>query len=108
MEVSMRSLFALHQSRGPAADFAEYFAAEWHSGDWDLAEDHWELLVNRLLNSRDMEKLKPSEALRRAEQEAVNFGLALLRSSISTRCPICAIAPQRSEPDTQRTILEPR
>ncbi|MET9544202.1 DUF6313 family protein [Streptomyces sp. NPDC006627] len=101
-------MFELYEGGGSGAEFAEQFAASWHRGDWHQAENHWELLVNRLLQGSEMEGLKLRDALRRAEQEAQNLGLLLLRSTQTTRCPICAVTPQPSRPDVQRPTMEPR
>ncbi|MGW6903400.1 DUF6313 family protein [Streptomyces sp. NPDC054940] len=104
----MRLLSEIHECGGPSAEFVQHFAAKWHDGDWETAEDHWQRIVNRLLRGREMEGLKPHDALRTAEQEAQNFGLALLLSPSPTRCPMCAIVPPPSPPDAPRPGTEPR
>ncbi|MER7376478.1 DUF6313 family protein [Streptomyces lanatus] len=91
--MSVRSLSEIHECGGTAAEFVQHFAAKWHDGDWETAEDHWQLIVNRLLRGREMEGLKRRDALRTAEQAAQNFGLPLLLSASDTRCPMCAIVP---------------
>ncbi|WP_086559158.1 DUF6313 family protein [Streptomyces africanus] len=106
--MSVRSLHELHEEGGAPAEFVEKFAAAWHDGDWNTAEDHWQLLVNRLLRSRDMEGLKRRDALRTAEREVQNLGLSLLRSGAPTRCPECAVAPPQRPPDPPRPMMEPR
>jgi hypothetical protein len=106
--MSVRSLFELHACGGPSAEFAEQFAAQWHDSDWDAAEDHWQLIVNRLLQGKDLEIFKRRDALRIAEQQAQTFGLSLLRSPDPTRCPMCAIALPRSAPESRRPAVEPR
>ncbi|WP_405590607.1 DUF6313 family protein [Streptomyces sp. NBC_01092] len=106
--MTLRSLFELHACGGTSAEFAEQFTARWHDSDWDAAEDHWQLIVNRLLQGRDLEGLKPGDALRIAEQQAQTFAVSLLRSPDPTRCPMCAIAPPRSAPESRRPAMEPR
>jgi hypothetical protein len=106
--MNVRSLYELHEEGGAPAEFVEKFAGTWHDGDWSLAEDHWERLVNKLLQSSDMEGLKRRDALRTAEQEALNLGLSLLRSPAATRCPLCAIASPQSPPRAPRPMMEPR
>lgn len=104
----MRSLYELHECGGAETEFAEQFAAKWHDADWDRAERHWELLVNKLLRSSDLEGLKRRDALRTAERVAQNLCRSLLRSPDAARCPLCAIEPPGNPPEQTRPTLEPR
>ncbi|MFD3373913.1 MULTISPECIES: DUF6313 family protein [unclassified Streptomyces] len=87
--MTMRSLYDLHEEGGDAAAIAEQFASQWHADNWNVAEDHWEQLVSRMLKAKAMDMHSTESALRQAEMIIQNFAAASLPAR-GSRCPICA------------------
>ncbi|MEY9994240.1 hypothetical protein ABIE67_006272 [Streptomyces sp. V4I8] len=84
----MLSLYDLCADGGDDAKLAQQFAGQWHGSDWAVAEDHWEQLVSRVLQTRDMQRYTPRAALRVSERIALDILKVYLPHQRST-CPIC-------------------
>lgn len=73
-------------------DFVEYFV-KLHSGDWRLAQDHWERIVQAVLSTDAVERTASGH---RAIQQAVRAAIALLEDM--ERCPLDPKPPASHRP----------
>jgi tRNA(Glu) U13 pseudouridine synthase TruD len=70
-----------------SADFAAAFRAL-HGTDDRVAQNHWERIVERVLNT---DAVEPNATGRKAMRQAVRATVVLLeRSDLRGRCPVCA------------------
>ena len=77
-----------------SADFAAAFLAL-HAGDDAAAQNHWERIVERVLNT---DAVDPRATGRKAMRQAVRATVILLeRSDLRGRCPVCARAARGTD-----------
>ncbi|WP_328472972.1 DUF6313 family protein [Actinoplanes sp. NBC_00393] len=73
-------------------DFVERFV-KLHDEEWKTAEEHWEILVSKVLNT---DAVDANATRRRAIYQAVAATVTLLeRTDLRERCPECVFAPTR-------------
>jgi hypothetical protein len=69
-------------------DIPNYFAIRFvlrHEGDWELAQDHWEVIVEKFLEADELDRSKgPRQAMWDAVLEA-----SYVLDQMSGRCPEC-------------------
>ena len=83
-----------HGEGGASADFAAAFLAL-HAGDDAAAQNHWERIVERVLNT---DAVDPRATGRKAMRQAVRATVILLeRSDLRGRCPVCARAARGTD-----------
>lgn len=71
------------------ADFAETYI-KLHNGDWEEAQEHWEYIVMRALNTDAVDQRASGL---RAMRQAVRAASALIHNSpLQERCPRCPAA----------------
>jgi hypothetical protein len=82
-----------------SAGFVERFVKQ-HNEDWQLAEEHWENIVGRILNT---DAVDVNASRKRAVHQAVAAAITLLEETLlRERCPIC---PRERKNRLQRNLL---
>lgn len=77
-----------------SAEFAAAFLAL-HGGDEAATQNHWERIVERVLNT---DAVAPRATGRKAMRQAVRATALLLeRSDLRGRCPVCAMAARGTD-----------
>jgi hypothetical protein len=77
-------------------DFAETFG-KLHDGRWSVAEQHWEVVVARVLRT---DAVAADASGREAMRQAVLASITLLLTMESHgRCPLCPAPPATVRPD---------
>ncbi len=61
--------------------------------DWNLTDEHFISVIERIMGAVTL-SVDRATMFRRAGVEAINFALAVSNEP-GTRCPICAVRPQR-------------
>jgi hypothetical protein len=93
----LESLFYAGHGQSVPADFAQHFV-EIHDREWGLAQRHWEIVVERSLNSDAVQRYAPPKV---AMRQAVSAAASIL--SVATeeagRCPECLPEPTEPEPE---------
>jgi len=60
-----------------------------HKEDWTQAQDHWEIIVEKVLETDAVEKLATGD---KAMRQAVTATVTLLETTeLRSRCPLCRI-----------------
>ncbi|MFF5366324.1 MULTISPECIES: DUF6313 family protein [Streptomyces] len=99
--MNVLSLYDLCAAGGDDAKLAKQFADQWHGSDWAVAEDHWEQLVSRVLQTSEMDRYAPRAALRASERMTLNILKVYLPHQRST-CPICRHRNDQLPPSGER------
>jgi hypothetical protein len=85
----LRDLCYRQNGYGSDPAFAEEFVKA-HDDNWREAQDHWELIVEKVLNTDAVDR---SASGRQAVAQAVRYaGIMLGTTGMKSRCPICPIA----------------
>jgi hypothetical protein len=87
----LESLFYAGHGQSVPANFAQHFV-EIHNRDWGVAQRHWEIVVERSLNSDAVERYAPPKV---AMRQAVSTAATILTVATdeADRCPECVPEP---------------
>jgi hypothetical protein len=82
----LRDLYFPQNGYDLPSGFAERFI-KLHGQVWSIAEDHWEQIVARVLNTDAVSK--KASGLRAMRQAVYAAGDLLTNTALAGRCPIC-------------------
>ncbi|MFD3590044.1 DUF6313 family protein [Streptomyces sp. NPDC058683] len=85
----MTSLTDFYDAGGERKHFAEEFVQRAHSGNWEIAKDHWTRTVEHYGNSvQELEKLSKKEAREEAERLALVLCKTLAQAGKCWACKV--------------------